>query len=196
VVKESDASITHMANGSKEYFLRLQSGISNIRHDEIAVLAQQIEQTCAAGGNIWIAGNGGSAATASHMAVDLSFGVRPGGKIRAISLSDSVSSVTATGNDVSFEEIFSRQLKGLARSGDLLILISASGNSPNLFRAFDEASSMGVKTAAILGFDGGLLASKVHYPVLAECQIGDYGVAEDLHLAINHCLKELLNYGE
>jgi D-sedoheptulose 7-phosphate isomerase len=180
---------------SNEYFRRLSQGISDLDHEQIARFAREIESVSAQGGTVWIAGNGGSAATASHMAVDMSFGVRPGGKIRAVAISESAASITATGNDVSFEDVFTRQLAVLARQGDLLLVISASGNSLNLIRAVRDAPSLGVKTAALLGFDGGQLASLVDFSLITETRAGDYGVAEDLHLAVNHCIKELLSYG-
>lgn len=178
------------------YFERLTDAIESINYVQVLALADLIRITAKNDGVVWIAGNGGSAATANHMAVDLSFGIRPLGSVRAISLSDSAESITATGNDVSFGEVFSRRVQSLAKANDLLILISASGNSPNLLNAASAASQMGVKTAGVLGFDGGALASDVDLLVLTPCGIGDYGIAEDLHLAVNHCLKELLNNGE
>jgi len=184
-----------LATRSEKYFSRLQGGISSLEYTQIAHLAQLIMDVSDAGGTVWIAGNGGSASTASHMAVDMSFGVKPAGRIRAISLSDNSSSITATGNDVAFEEVFSRQLRVLAKTGDLLLVISASGNSPNLLNAVREASGLGVRTSALLGFDGGMIASLVDCSLVTKTVIGDYGVAEDLHLAVNHCIKEILSNG-
>lgn len=178
---------------SVRYFSRLASAIGNLDHSKIVELAATIKKTSSNGGIIWLAGNGGSAVTASHMAVDLSIGVKPSGTIRAISLADSPASITASGNDVSFDSVFSRQVSALSRPGDLLIVISASGNSKNLVEAVHVARDMGMETSGILGFDGGKLASLVDYPVVTRSDMGDYGVAEDLHLAINHCLKEILS---
>ena len=178
---------------AKEYFSRLNDALQNLPFDQIGQLAELILETSRSQGMIWIAGNGGSASTASHMAVDLSFGVKPLGSIRALSLAESSASVTATGNDVAFEEIFSRHIHSLAKPGDLIILISASGNSPNLLLAAEAAIEVGAKTAAILGFNGGKLRHKVQLAVVTPTEMGDYGVAEDLHLAVNHCLKELLS---
>lgn len=178
---------------AKGYFSRLNDALKNLPIDQIGQLADLILETSRARGTIWIAGNGGSASTASHMAVDLSFGVKPVGSIRALSIAESSASITATGNDVAFEEIFSRHIHSLAKPGDLIVLISASGNSPNLLLAAQAATDAGAKTAAILGFNGGQLVDKVQLAVVTPTEIGDYGVAEDLHLAVNHCLKELLS---
>lgn len=185
-------SLNEMAS---KYFSRLKAALADVSLDKVSELAESIKETGSRGGTIWIAGNGGSASTANHMAVDLSFGVKPNGSLRAVSLSESSSSITATGNDIQFDEIFSRQIESLARPGDLVILISASGNSSNLLMAAEAANIRWVKTAAIIGFDGGKLASIVGQAIITPTEMGDYGVAEDLHLAVNHCLKEILTNG-
>jgi D-sedoheptulose 7-phosphate isomerase len=182
-----------VTGSSVQYFRRLEKAIAGLDHAKIEGLADDILSTSSTNGTIWLAGNGGSAATAGHMAVDLSLGVKPSGKIRAISLSDSAASITASGNDVSFDSVFARQVVALTRPGDLLIVISASGNSKNLVDAVEVARERRLRTAGILGFDGGALASLVDFPVVTKSEIGDYGVAEDLHLAVNHCLKEILS---
>src|ERR1017187_7503128 len=108
------------------------------------------------GVTVFFIGNGGSAATASHFANDLSIGTNSYNKpFRVISLTDNVAILTAVGNDFGYEEIFVRQLRSLGRSGDVLVGISASGNSPNLVRAFEYAKSVGISTVAITAFDGG-----------------------------------------
>ncbi len=178
---------------SVQYFKRLEKAIAGLDHAIIGGLADLISSASSVSSTIWLAGNGGSAATASHMAVDLSLGVKPSGKIRSISLADNAASITASGNDVSFDSVFSRQVSSLSRPGDLLIVISASGNSKNLVDAVEVAHERGLRTAGILGFTGGALASLVDYPVVTQTEIGDYGIAEDLHLAVNHCLKEILS---
>lgn len=181
------------SGSSVQYFRRLAHAIDRLDHAKIEGLADVITSTSSGHGTIWLAGNGGSAATASHMAVDLSLGVKPSGRICAISLADNAASITASGNDVSFDSVFSRQVSSLSRPGDLLIVISASGNSKNLVDAVEVARERGLRTAGILGFTGGALASLVDYPIVTQSEIGDYGVAEDLHLAVNHCLKEILS---
>jgi D-sedoheptulose 7-phosphate isomerase len=109
-----------------------------------------------------------------------------------IALADNVSGLTATGNDIQFSEIFSRPLRSLGKPGDVLVLVSASGNSPNLLAALHEAQSRKILVVAITGFDGGNLKDLADVSVHVSTQVGDYGVAEDLHLTIGHVVKEAL----
>lgn len=170
------------------------SVVSVIRSIDLANLEQMCELLITVRDNsnfIFIAGNGGSAATAEHMAIDLMFGSRvrrP--SFKTICLSSNSSSISATGNDRGNDYIFSRQLKNLGNQGDLLIVISASGNSKNLIKAVEQAKLLEIKTLGILGFDGGELIRLVDYYIHVETEIGAYGIAEDAHLIINHMLIE------
>jgi len=145
------------------------------------------------GATIYFIGNGGSAATASHFANDLAIGtnsyVKP---FRAVSLTDNQAIITAVGNDFGYEEIFVRQLRILGRPGDVVVGISASGNSPNLLRAFEYAKSSGIKTIAITAFDGGkmkLMADDgIHVPTAPK----EYGPAEDGHMILDHLIGAYL----
>jgi len=136
--------------------------------------------------HVFIAGNGGSAATASHMANDLQWGLArlgtPG--LRAIALSDNVPLLTAIANDRSYEDVFSVQLESLADAGDVLIVISGSGNSPNVVRAAEVARRKGLVTVGFLGMAGGKLRSMVDVPVVVPSD--DYGPIEDLHMMFDH----------
>ena len=160
--------------------------------DAVARLADWIVEAEKAGRTVWIMGNGGSAATASHMATDLSKTASVPGRtqVRAISVADNVAFITAIGNDLSFDDIFSRQLDNVLEKGDLVILISGSGNSPNLLKAAALAQSRGARTAALLGFDGGKLKGAVDLAVLVASD--QYGVIEDFHLSICHILTFFL----
>ncbi len=144
-----------------------------------------------AGATVYIAGNGGSAATAGHWANDLvKAGRRAGGPpMRAVSLGQNVSSLTALANDEGYDRVFSGQLENLGRPEDLLVVISASGNSPNLVRAVEAARARGIATVGILGFDGGVLKSMVGIPVWVPTDRGAYELAEDCHSAICHALS-------
>ncbi len=141
---------------------------------------------------VFVMGNGGSAATASHIATDLSKTASVPGReqLRCLSLADNTSLITAIGNDLSFDEIFSRQMENLVGRGDVVLLVSGSGNSPNLLRAARLARARGAKTAALLGFDGGKLKRLVELPILVASD--QYGVIEDLHLSIGHILTFFL----
>jgi len=144
------------------------------------------------GRHIFVMGNGGSAATAASIAVDFSkTAAPPGGRgFKCISLAESSAFITAMSNDHTFDDIFVRQLDNLLQPGDAALFISGSGNSTNLVKAARFARQRGAKTAALLGFDGGKLMGLVDAPVLIPS--GDYGVIEDLHLAISHIIAFFL----
>ena len=141
---------------------------------------------------VFIVGNGGSASTASHMANDLSKQAQVGGRrpLRAHALTDSVETITAFANDIGYENVFAAQLKTHARPGDVLVLISCSGKSPNLIKAIQVAKHLGLKTIAFGGFNGGptsdLCDHYVHVPS------SDYGHIETAHVLFEHLLTELL----
>ena len=146
------------------------------------------------GRTIFIVGNGGSAATASHLACDLALGPRGlGGKAyRAISLSDNNALLTAAGNDVGYETVFSEQLKTLLAPDDVVLAISASGNSPNIIEAVEYANRVGAMTIALTGFDGGRLRHVAREYIHIATPKGDYGPVEDLHLMVNHLISSYL----
>jgi D-sedoheptulose 7-phosphate isomerase len=145
------------------------------------------------GSRIFVVGNGGSAATASHMATDLMLGsglVDP--PLRVVALTDNQALITATGNDISFDQVFSRQLIHLAERGDILMAVSASGNSPNVLACVDAAKKLGLTTIAFTGFDGGQLAALADLLVHVPTRMGAYGPVEDVHLVVNHMITEQL----
>jgi D-sedoheptulose 7-phosphate isomerase len=141
-----------------------------------------------AGRHVFVMGNGGSAATAASIAVDFSKTAAPrGGKAwKCISLSESAAFITAMSNDHTFDDIFVKQLEILLGPGDVVLVISGSGNSGNLIKAVRFAKSRRAKTAALLGFDGGKLKGLVDAPVVIASD--QYGVVEDLHLSISHII--------
>ena len=163
----------------------------------VKTVATMLRAVRARGSTILVAGNGGSAATASHMVTDLMFGrglPEPG--LRVVGLIDNQSVVTATGNDVSFDEVFARQVRRLGRPGDLLVLISASGNSTNVIRAAEEARLLGVTVVALTGFDGGQLLDLSDIAIHVPTESGAYGPVEDAHLVVCHMLVHLLAVSE
>lgn len=137
---------------------------------------------------VFVIGNGGSAANASHLAQDLAKGTRhsmdQSKRLKALSLSDNTPFITAQGNDEGYESIFEQQLRTFAAPGDYLIAISGSGNSPNIIKAIDWANNNGVKTIGVTGYDGGKLRSMashtVHVPLNEMC------TAESIHSIIFH----------
>ena len=161
--------------------------------DVVRAVTDALLATRDRGGSVFIVGNGGSAATASHMATDLMLGsglVDP--PMRVIALTDNNAIITATANDLSFECVFSRQLERLAERGDLLIAVSASGNSANVLACVTTARSLGLMVVGFTGFDGGDLATMVDLLVHVPTRDGAYGPVEDVHLAVNHMITEQL----
>jgi D-sedoheptulose 7-phosphate isomerase len=157
--------------------------------------------TCQARGHvIFVVGNGGSAATASHFACDLSKGTRRDGPptFHVVSLTDNVPLLTAWANDSGYERVFSEQLTALARPGDLLVAISASGNSPNVVAAVAAARSCGMGVVGFTGSSGGRLPHLVD--VVVNVPSDRIEVVEDAHLVIAHSLcvtvRERLASGE
>lgn len=154
-----------------------------------------LERARADGRQVLLIGNGGSASTASHMACDMGKGTAdlkdPAfTRLRVVSLSDNVALMTAIGNDISFEDMFSEQLKIVMRDGDVVIAISASGNSPNLVRGIEYAKTRGAETIGLLGFGGGALARMVDHPLVVSSR--NYGISEDIHLVVMHIFTQYL----
>lgn len=175
------------------YLKYLQSLIGKVDHDEVARFIRLLLEARERGATVFFIGNGGSASTASHFANDIAIGTNDYEKpFRVVSLTDNAAIMTAIGNDFGFEEIFSRQLRVLGKSGDIVVAISASGNSPNLVRAFEYALSAGIHTVAITAFDGGRLKqmadSGVHIPTGPK----EYGPAEDVHMILDHLVGAYL----
>jgi D-sedoheptulose 7-phosphate isomerase len=139
---------------------------------------------------IYFAGNGGSAATASHFAQDLDeVGRKIKGKgFRTQSINDNVAALTAIGNDYGYENIFSMQIQYNFDAGDVLVVISASGNSPNVVRAVNLAKEKGGTTVGLVGFSGGKLAELCDHVIHIKSEHGEYGPVEDLHLVLDHMI--------
>jgi D-sedoheptulose 7-phosphate isomerase len=146
------------------------------------------------GATIYIAGNGGSASTASHWVNDLGKATKREGKppMRVMSLNDNVSWLTALANDEGYDRIFAGQLENFAKPGDVLVVLSASGNSRNLIEAVELARTRGVTTVALLGFDGGALKDKVDQCLWLPSEKGTYGLVEGAHSVLCHVLTECL----
>jgi D-sedoheptulose 7-phosphate isomerase len=151
-----------------------------------------LERAFIEGRLVFIAGNGGSAATASHMANDLVKGVaRVGGRgLRTIALSDNVPLITAIANDKNYDEIFADQLLTLGRPGDVLLVLSGSGNSTNIVRVVQVARKMQITTIALLGMEGGQVAEMTDVSVIVPSD--DYGPIEDAHVVLDHLITSYL----
>jgi len=176
-----------------QYVYRVTSALDGLSKTSIERALLVLSETFDSNNRVWIAGNGGSAATASHFATDLSqctnSTARP---VKAMSLCDNSSLLSAIGNDFGFNFVFSNQLRKLGDAGDLLVIISASGNSKNLLEAMEWAKSNRISTLALTGFDGGMAKIMADTSLHVPTNIGDYGVAEDAHSMLCHFLSSQL----
>ena len=172
------------------YFSSINKALSQVSKISVDKALSVIAQVIDTNKTIWIAGNGGSAATASHFATDLSrCNSVTGSPVRGVSLCDNSSLITAIGNDFGFDSVFSKQLSNLAVKGDLLVTISASGNSKNLLSAMNWAGANGVNNLALTGFDGGLARSIADFSLHVPTKSGEYALAEDAHSILCHFLS-------
>lgn len=178
---------------SRSYIDYLKQILDGIDVQSIRRFVETILDARERGATVFFIGNGGSAATASHFANDLSFGTNDYEKpFRVVSLTDNAAVITAIGNDFGYDEIFSRQLRVHGKTGDVVVAISASGNSPNLLRAFDHAKSAGIKAIAITAFDGGKLKELADACVHVPTAPREYGPAEDAHMILDHLIGSYL----
>ena len=175
-----------MLNIYKDYIKRLESSLDQFSWESVHHLSLSLQQAWRAGNKIFLCGNGGSAGNAIHLANDFIYGVdKIGGmglQVEALTANSSI--LTCLANDEGYETIFSQQLKVKAISEDILIVLSGSGNSPNVVSALKIGNDIGMKTYAILGYSGGKCKSIAQYPIHFE--IDDMQISEDLQLIVGH----------
>lgn len=176
-----------------QYIDNIARALEAVEQGEILKMLDLLESSYKKGLSVFIAGNGGSAANASHFAQDLTKGAVPDierSSFRVLSLADNVSFITAISNDIGYERIFDLQLRQFARKGDVLIAISGSGNSPNIIRAANYGRENGLTVIGFTGFDGGKLMPlsdiRVHVPINNMCMI------EAAHATIMHMATDFL----
>jgi len=174
----------------KDYKNRLVNLINNIEPNIIGAIINAIENTVEKKSRIYILGNGGSSATASHMVNDLGAGLRRRGIINldVVSLADNTPVITAIANDIGYDNIFYMQMEGLLKPEDLVIAISCSGNSPNITTAIQYAKKQGCKLIGVTGFDGGLLKEMSDINFHVDVEKGQYGLVEDVHMILDHII--------
>lgn len=176
------------------YFDRLHAAVDAVDRPSVDRFVDLLFEAYQRGRTVFIVGNGGSAANASHFCQDLSKGtsMRRSGvrRLRALSLVDNGSWITALGNDEGYEMVFVQQLLTFAAAGDLLVIISGSGNSPNVLRAAEWARTHGVAVIALSGFDGGRLHGLADH--IVHVPWADMGIVESVHLAVFHYAIERL----
>jgi len=178
---------------SKSYIDYLSSVLNNISLKDIEKFVEVLLEARERESSIFFIGNGGSAATASHFANDIAIGTRTFEKpFRAISLCDNQAVITAISNDDGYEKIFSQQLQVLLKKHDVVVAISASGNSPNLLDAIDIAKKLNTISVGISAFDGGKMKDMVDVSLHVPTEKGEYGPAEDAHMVLDHLISSYL----
>ena len=175
-------------NGVLDYFRAVSDVLLKVPHEPINQAVAALEQARAANRRIFVFGNGGSSANASHFVNDMiKSTVRPDRpRFKLICLSDNVPTLTAYANDVSYEVIFAEPLAALAEPGDVALALSGSGNSPNVLRAMDVAKEMGLARIGLTGYAGGRLKDKCDVCVIVPSD--SMQVIEDAHLVILHSI--------
>lgn len=185
--------MTELSIFHRSYLVQIQEGLTSVNLAEVNRAIQRLSLTAGQGGGIYVGGNGGSSAIANHLTCDFLKGCdhekyRP---LRAFSLSSNAPLLTAISNDISYDKSLSYQLERLALGGaDTVILISSSGNSPNIIEAANVCKDLAIPLIGMTGFDGGKLNDmadiKIHVP------IKNYGVVEDCHQAIMHIMSQYI----
>lgn len=174
----------------QKYCEELTTALQKLNMDDLDKIADVLWTAYKQDRRIYIIGNGGSAATASHYVCDFGKGAAVTGqkRMKVISLSDNMSHMTAISNDISYDEVFKEQLENLLEPQDVLLCISASGNSPNLIRAAEYANRIAAITIGILGFDGGKLKALTKQSLVVDNF--NYGQVEDIHLLLGHVMSQ------
>ena len=182
------------AQHSQEYIKQLTEIFQSFDHRTLEKIIEILEEAYQSEQSVYFAGNGGSASTCGHFindlnAVFLKLGTRA---MNLFDLTANTATVTALANDTGYENIFLNQIANRIKPGDILMVISASGNSLNLIKAGEHAQKIKAKVIGFLGFDGGSLNDICDVAFIAHTPIGQYGPAEDIHLIISHLIASYL----
>jgi len=185
-------------NFAEGYYNYLHKLLHTIDIKEIVAFAEEMERTRRENKTVFFVGNGGSAATASHMANDFGMDIlkKTGGDLpfRAMALTDNAAVMLAIANDDGYESLFVNQLCVHYRVGDSLVAISVSGNSPNVVAAAEWVKARGGKVISLVGFDGGKLKDISDVMIHAKSEKGEYGPVEDVHMIMDHLIANWLQY--
>jgi D-sedoheptulose 7-phosphate isomerase len=188
-----DASIfAPMRQRVASYAARIAAALASPAAEDIATLAEALRDCWGRGGAVYLCGNGGSAGNAIHLANDFLYGagVTSGAGLRVEALSANPAVLTCLANDTGYDNIYAEQLRVKAEPGDLLIVLSGSGNSPNVVRALEVGAEKGMTTFAILGYSGGRCRTLARHPI--HFAVDDMQVAEDLQLIVGHICMQWL----
>jgi phosphoheptose isomerase len=192
MLKFPDRKYDSASSYLRDYAELAEKAFASVSRDGLDKAASLLQDTLERDANIFVCGNGGSAAIANHLVCDHQKGIHTGTHWcpKVVSLSSNIELLTAVGNDIGFEQSFSFPLSLHGRVNDLLITISSSGNSENIVRALDMARSLGMRTIAFTGFKGG--RSRVMADASIHVDAQNYGVVEDVHQACMHILAQYI----
>lgn len=174
------------------YLARLAEVLHRVPREPICRALELLREAQRTGRRVYIMGNGGSAATASHMVCDLTKTARLEDRppLRVFALADNAPLVTAWANDTAYERVFAEQLAALVEPGDVVVALSASGKSPNVVAGLKVAAARGARTIGVVGFDGGAVRHLVEVAIHVPCH--HYGLVEDAQMAVGHALTAAL----
>ena len=179
-----------------EYFTKycdsLNTALHGIDRNKLRALQIMLCEAAEQSRHVFILGNGGSCASASHWVCDMGKGINVDGKprLRVMALADNTAILTAIGNDISYTDVFAYQLMNYAEKDDMVIVLSASGNSPNLIRALEYTKSIGCHNISIVGDFNGAVIPLSELAIVIPSQ--NYGIIEDTHTIINHALSQYI----
>lgn len=187
-----NAPLPQTATFCADYARRLQGVLSNYDWSPVAALAEDLLRCWKDGKQVFLCGNGGSAGNAVHLANDFLYGISKvhGSGLRVHALPANTAVLTCLANDEGYDSIYSLQLAVQAREDDLLIVLSGSGNSPNILKVLEQAKNMKVRTYAVLGYSGG--KAKVMADVPIHFAVEDMQIAEDMQLVVGHMIMQWL----
>ena len=189
--EQSRSAVSYMEN----YGCYLSKLLSDLDYNSVTQTVDCLLTARKHSSTIFFVGNGGSAATASHFAQDIAEIGRKVGRpgFKTISLADNLPYITALANDYGYESIFAWQMAELFKKGDVLVAISASGNSPNIINAAKCAKKLGGVIVGLVGFDGGKLKEMCNYVIHVRTRRGEYGPVEDVHMILDHMITTYLS---
>lgn len=177
-----------------QYCDALKDALLSVDRDQIIHATDELRDALSRDATIFCCGNGGSAAISNHMVCDHQKGIHTGTHYlpKIVSLSSNIELLTAIGNDIGFSDVFSFPLKLQARDGDILFVVSSSGNSENIVRALATAADMGLTTIAMTGFSGGRARALANISIHVESE--NYGVIEDVHQSLMHVMAQYIRH--